>query len=182
MLYGSKLSFILPHSLYRLCPRDVSWQNRSVKNRRQTWNGTLSCPVPFLQIFGSRSFWTAARSCWTRPRSYGKRLKTVKTGLDRQERVIQACQNIRILRHSLSQPVFSMFSHRFSSVFALFTIVQGSVETRSKVCRPSFKGLSKPFKAVFVLFPSKFVYWWPIWSLIGPTPPKDSSTVQFLQL
>ena len=52
----------------------------------------------------------------------------VKTGLDRQERVVQACQNIRILRHSLSQPVFSMFSHRFSSVFGLFTIVQGSVE------------------------------------------------------
>ena len=111
-----------------------------------------------------------------------KRLKTVKTSLDRQERVIQACQNIRILRHSLSQPLFSMFSHRFSSVFGLFTIVQGSVETRSKVCRPSFKGLSEPFKAVFVFLPSKYVYWWPVWSLIGPTPPKDSSVVQFLQL
>ena len=157
--------------------RDIHWQNRSVKNRRQTWNGTLSCPVPFLQIFGSRSFWMAARSCWMRPRSYRKRLKTVKTGLDRQERVIQACQNIQILRHSLLQPVFSMFSHRFSSIFGLFTIVQGFVETRSKVCRPSFKGLSKPFKAVLVLFPSKFVYWWPIWSLIGPTPPKNSSAL-----
>ena len=57
-----------------------------------------------------------------------KRLKTVKLGLDRQERVVQACQNIRILRHFLSQPVFSMFSHHFSSVFGLFTIVRGSVK------------------------------------------------------
>ena len=40
--------------------RGVLWQNRSIKNRRQTWNGTLSYPVPFLQNF-------ASRSCWTRP-------------------------------------------------------------------------------------------------------------------
>ena len=51
-----------------------------------------------------------------------------------------------------------MFSHRFPFVFGLFTIVQGSLKTRSKVCRPSFKGMSKPFKAVFVIFPSKFAY------------------------
>ena len=66
-------------------------------------------------------------------RSYQKRLKMVKTCLDRQEQVIQACQNIQILRHSLSQPVFSMFSQRFSSVFRLFTIVQGYVKTQLKV-------------------------------------------------
>ena len=71
---------------------------------------------------------------------------------------------------------FSMFSHRFSSVFGLFTIVQGSVKTRSTVCRPLFKGLLKPFKAGFVLFPSKFAYWLPVCALIDPTPPEDSST------
>ena len=117
------------------------------------WNAVMSCPIPpdFWQPF----FLNEA------PFSQ-KTAENGKKGLDRQERVVQACHNIRILRHSLSQPVFSMFSHRFSSVFGLFTIVQGSFETRSKVCRPSFKGLSKPFKAVFVLFPSKFVYRWPV--------------------
>ena len=75
------------------------------------------------------------------PRSYEKQLKMAKIGLDRQDRVIQAYWNIRILRHSLSQPVFFMFSHRFSSVFGLFTIVQGSVETRSMVCQSR----SRPF-------------------------------------
>ena len=72
-----------------------------------------------------------------------KRLKTLKTGLDRQERVVQACQNIRIPRHSLSQPVFSMFFTPFFLCFwplynhsgvcqnrveGLLTLVQGSVE------------------------------------------------------
>ena len=72
-----------------------------------------------------------------------------------------------------------MFSYHFSSVFYLFTIVQGFVKTRSKICRTAFKCLLKLFKVIFVLFPLKLAYWWPVWSLIGPSPPKDSSTVQF---
>ena len=82
-------------------------------------------------------------------------LKMVKTGLDRQERVVQTCQNIRILRHSLSQPVFSMF-------FTPFSLCFWHVYNRSRVCQNTveglFKGLSKPFKAVFVLFPSKLLF------------------------
>ena len=119
---------------------DVPRQNRSVKNRRWTWNWTLSCPVPLPQIFRIHSRWTASRS-------YKKRLKTIKTSLDKQERIIQACHNIRIPRHSLSLPGFSCFH----TVLPLFL-----------ACLQSFKGLSKPFKAVLVLFPSKFVYWWPV--------------------
>ena len=84
-----------------------------------------------------------------------KRLKTVKTSLDRQERVIQPCQNIRIWHHSLLQPIFSMFWHRFSSAFRLFTIVQG-------FCQNTLEGLSnlvwgcvKSFQGYFWTFPIK---------------------------
>ena len=118
----------------------------------------MSCPVPpdFWQPF----FLNEAPFLQ-------KRLKTVKTGLDRQERVIQACQNIRILRHSLLQPVFSMFSHRFSSVFGLFTIVQGSVEA---------------VQGRFCTFPIKICLL--MASLVAhcSNTTKDSSVVQFLQL
>ena len=79
-------------------------------------NIVMSYPVP--PDFSQQFFLNGTYSC-------KKRLKTVMTGLDRQERVIQACQNIRIPRHSLSQLVFSMFSHHFSSVFGLFTVGQG---------------------------------------------------------
>ena len=80
-----------------------------------------------------------------------KRLKMIKTDLDRQERVVQVYQNIRIPHQSLSQPVFFMFLHRFFLVFGLITIGQGSVKTRLKVCLTSFKVLSRTFKAVFVV-------------------------------
>ena len=139
---GSWLQFLLPTELVALLGRMSWWCDSGDESSVEMFldiidlsktvdkHGTECCHVfvPFLQIFDSRSFWTAARSYWTRSRSYKIWLKMVKTGLDRQERVVQACQNIRILRHSLSQPVFSMFSHRFSSVFGMFTIVQESVE------------------------------------------------------
>ena len=117
----------------------------------------LPCPVPpdFSQLFflNGRPVLVERGLILAK-----KRLKTVNTGLDRQEWVVQACHNIRIPHHSLSQLVFFMFSHSFSSVFGLFAIVQGSVKTHLKVCRTSFKVLSRSFKAVFVLFPSKFAY------------------------
>ena len=70
-----------------------------------------------------------------------KRLKTLMTRLDRQERIIPTYQNIRIQHHCLLQPIFSMFPHHFFSVFGLFTIAQPSVETSSRL----FPRHSRPF-------------------------------------
>ena len=112
-------------------------------------NAVMYCPIPpgFLQPFflNEGPF-------------LQKMAENGKTVIDKQEQVIQACQNIRIPRHSLSQPTFSKFSQHFPFVFGLFTIVQGSVKTSFKVCRTLFKALSRTFKAIFVLFPSKFAY------------------------
>ena len=136
----------------RVMGKDVPWQNRFVKNRRQTWNRTQSCPVPFLQIFGSRS-------CWTRTRPYKK---TAQNGKGRPWQARMDRSNLPKYSNSTSFSVATSFFHvftPFSSVFGLFTIVQGSVKIRLKVCLTSFKVLSMPFKAVFVLLLSKFAYW-----------------------
>ena len=72
----------------------------------------------------------------------------VKTDLDQQERVIQACQNIRIPRHSLSQPVFPFFTPFFISFWLVYNRSrvyqkhgQRSVDPCSRVCRSR----SRPF-------------------------------------
>ena len=108
--------------------------------------------------------------------------KTAENSNDTQVRVIQTCQNIQMSHHYVSQTVLFMVFHRFLSVFGSFEIVQVPVKTRLKVCRTSLKTLPKRFKAVFVLFPSKFASWWPVCALIHPTPPKYSPTTQFFQL
>ena len=82
-------------------------------------NPVMSYPVP-------QDFWQPVLV------ERGPILKTVNTGLDRQEGVVLACQNIRIPCHSLSQPVFSVFSRSFTSVFGLFTIVQESFKNMLK--------------------------------------------------
>ena len=89
-------------------------------------NAVMSCPVPpdFWQPF----FLKSSPLLLDEAPFLQKTAENGKNSLDRQEQVVQACQNIRILRHSLSQSVFSMFSHRFSSVFGLLTTFQGSVE------------------------------------------------------
>ena len=63
-----------------------------------------------------------------------ERLKIVITSLDRQGRVTQACQNIPIQCHCLSQPSFLHVFAPFLSNFGLVIIVQMFVKTHLKVC------------------------------------------------
>ena len=129
------------YALPRSGSRSADSRRRKTTRRHCATNAVMPYPVPpdvWQPFFLNGSPLLLNEAC-----SYKKRLKMVKTGFDRQEQVVEACQNIRIPRHSLSQPVFSMFSHRFSSVFGLFTIVQGSVKTRSNVT-PPLSGAASP--------------------------------------
>ena len=111
--------------------------------------------------------------------------KTAENGKNRPWQARTGRSSLSEYSNSTSFSVATRFFHVFTPFFLCFW----PVYNRSRVCRNTVEGLStlvqgsvEAFKAVFVLFPSKFVYWWPVWSLIGPTPPKDPSAVQLLQL
>ena len=82
-------------------------------------------------------------------RSCKKWLKTVKIGFDREELVIQACQNIRVPCHSMSQP---LFFHVFTPFFLCFW----PIYNHSRVCQNTFEGLSNVVQSSVEDVPGRF--------------------------
>lgn len=135
--------------------RDGPWQNRAVKNCRQTWDGMPSSLVPFFQFFGSQSIWTAARSCKTRLKNGIWRWKRYwhiligKNGSFKPVRIFK----IHVIYYQ--NQFFPCFDTVFLPVYDLSTSVWRLELTHSKVCRTLVKVLSRLFKVVFALFPIK---------------------------
>ena len=112
---------------------------------RHGWNADMSCPVLpdfwLLLFVNDGPLW----SIWMKIRIF---FKTKVTDRDRQENVIQTCQNLEIHVSACCTASFPLFWHFFATALMLSNI-------RSKAYQNLFKIFRRLLKAIFTLFPIK---------------------------